>query len=253
MKDRQTGQTVQNLDLLERRVARYWDERSLAFGAKRLQELAGANASRWTALFREKLPPRTLRILDIGTGAGFFAILLAREGHDVTGIDMSSGMLAQAARNSALYGVKPVFRKMNALAPDFAPESFDAIVSRNLTWTLPDVMEAYRNWKTLLKPGGILLNFDSDNGTVQYKHSQDGQGIHADVPDRLLQECTRIRDAMRISGHRRPAWDVSFLRSLGFAVIWDENVAPRVYVDKKLVYDQIPLFGLYAVKEQEKP
>ncbi|MDY2869726.1 MAG: class I SAM-dependent methyltransferase [Succiniclasticum sp.] len=250
--------TIQNkeqasaFDQLEQRVERYWDERSEAFSKKRRRELVGGNGAQWQALFREKLPAGPLRVLDIGTGAGFFAILLALQGQDVTGIDMSARMLEEAARNSALYGVHPEFRKMNALAPDFPPGQFDAIVTRNLTWTLPDVMEAYRNWQRLLKPGGILLNFDSDNGVLHYGRSQGARDIHGDVSDRLLQECTEIRDAMRISGHRRPAWDIAFLRSLGFTVTWEENVAPRVYVDTELVYDAVPLFGIYAVKGSGK-
>lgn len=119
--------TIQNkeqagaFDQLEQRVERYWDERSEAFSKKRRRELVGGNGAQWQALFREKLPAGPLRVLDIGTGAGFFAILLALQGQDVTGIDMSARMLEEAARNSALYGVHPEFRKMNALAPDFPP------------------------------------------------------------------------------------------------------------------------------------
>ena len=34
-----------------------------------------------------------LDILDIGTGPGFFSCILSEEGHNVTGIDQSPGML----------------------------------------------------------------------------------------------------------------------------------------------------------------
>ena len=46
-----------------------------------------------------------LRILDVGTGPGFFACILSEEGHDVTAIDNSDGMLKQAVSNAAMLGV----------------------------------------------------------------------------------------------------------------------------------------------------
>ena len=49
--------------------------------------------------FRRYLPQgRPLRILDVGTGTGFFAFLLAAEGHCVTGIDLTPGMVEEARR-----------------------------------------------------------------------------------------------------------------------------------------------------------
>ena len=48
---------------------------------------------------------------------------------------------------------------MNAEELTFAPESFDVIVSRNLTWNLHDPKKAYQSWERVLKSGGLLLNF----------------------------------------------------------------------------------------------
>ena len=41
----------------------------------------------------------------------------------------------------------------------FADESFDVVISRNLTWTLPDVKSAYREWVRVLKKGGHTFEF----------------------------------------------------------------------------------------------
>lgn len=233
---------------LEERVEAYWDERSAAFSGKRRLELLGENADRWLELLTEKLPRRPLRILDIGTGAGFFAILLAGQGHDVTGIDMSEKMLEEARKNSRLFHQAPRFCRMNAMHPAFEAESFDAVVTRNLTWTLPDVEQAYRAWYRLLRQDGVLLNFDSDNGLLSYRHKRAANDVHADVSDRLLEECTEILDSLAISRNRRPAWDIGCLRKIGFSVTWDADVAPRVHADRNLAYDGVPVFGLYAVK-----
>jgi SAM-dependent methyltransferase len=46
------------------------------------------------------------RILDVGCGTGRHAIELARRGYEVTGVDISAGMLTEASRNSKAAGVE---------------------------------------------------------------------------------------------------------------------------------------------------
>ena len=79
-----------------------------------------------------------MEILDVGTGTGYFAILLSQIGHQVTGIDLTDAMLKEARDNAALYQVHPTFQQMDAQKLAFLDQSFDVVISRNLTWTLPD-------------------------------------------------------------------------------------------------------------------
>lgn len=234
---------------LQSQIETYWDERSADFSKLRLKELAGPCAAAWSKFLTEKIAAdRALRILDIGTGAGFFAILLARMGHQVTGIDMSGDMLHQAKQNVLAAGCRAEFRKMNAQVLDFADQSFDVVISRNLTWTLSDVMTAYREWQRVLKPGGKLLNFDSDYGLMEFTRKDEQKDVHANIRQELVTECNEIKDELRISTHRRPQWDASFLRSLGMQVEVLEDIAPLVRVDENMKFDTLPLFGLIASK-----
>ena len=116
-----------------------------------------------------------LRILDIGTGPGFFPMILAEAGYHVTAIDYTPGMLEKAAENAAKFiGEKSrniEFKRMDAQALEFEDESFDVIISRNLTWNLPHPEMAYKEWLRVLKKGGKLLNFDANwYGSVSYTH-----------------------------------------------------------------------------------
>lgn len=52
-----------------------------------------------------KLPPGS-HILDVGCGTGRHAVELARRGYQVTGVDISSGMLAEAKKGAQKAGVK---------------------------------------------------------------------------------------------------------------------------------------------------
>jgi len=67
-------------------------------------------------------------ILDIGCGTGRHAIELARRGYRVTGVDISSGMLAMARKNATEAGVPVEF--VECAAQSFtASKKYDAVLS----------------------------------------------------------------------------------------------------------------------------
>lgn len=244
-----TKEMLAREEVMEKRIESYWDKRSPAFSDVRRRELDGADAALWQKLLQRYVPQGApLRVLDVGTGAGFFAVLFARLGHEITGVDMSAGMISEAERNLKAFGCRAKLQKMNAQQLDFPAATFDVVVSRNLTWTLPDAMQAYREWHRVLKVGGMLLNFDSDCGETIFSASGDQVSVHAGIGEALLAECNAIKDELRISTHRRPSWDMEILASLGFSVQCDADVAPLVHGDAHLHYDDVPLFGIYARK-----
>jgi SAM-dependent methyltransferase len=114
-------------------------------------------------LLRPLLPPPPADAIDVGTGTGFLALLLADLGHRVTGLDLSEGMLAdgqaiaaaRATAGTATY--PPTFRVGDAMDPPLPPESLDVVANRNVIWTLLDPMRAFRSWWNLLRPGGKIL------------------------------------------------------------------------------------------------
>lgn len=232
------------------RIESYWNERSHAFNDVRLKELSSHNAEAWQKLILQHLPEKKeLRILDIGTGTGFFALLLTKAGHKVTGIDLSGKMIAHAEENARSFAPTASFFKMDAETLAFEDEVFDAVISRNLTWTLPHVAKAYAEWHRVLKDGGILLNFDADYGTTPFTKTETPACVHSGIGNDLLNECTAIKSKLPVSSKARPQWDVQLLMSIGFSDVQVEpNICPLVHRDTDLQYDDIPVFGLYAKK-----
>ena len=232
--------------ILSRRIENYWDERSKDFSKSRRLELEGIDGAAWRNIFKKNLPVgKRLKILDVGTGAGFFAIILSTLGHKVIGIDLSTKMLGEAEKNLRELKLIAEFRKMNAQSLDFADETFDAVVTRNLTWTLSDVKAAYREWHRVLKFGGVLMNFDSDYGEKNFSGEFYTQ---TKVSDAQLNECDAIKNSLSISKSRRPMWDAGFLEGINFSVRLEEDISQAVHKDKRCDYDSVPLFAIYAVK-----
>ena len=237
---------MKDLMTIQSRIEKYWDERSEDFSRVRMIEFNGISAEIWREILTADLPFGELKILDVGTGAGFFAAILSSVGHKVIGVDMSAKMIDAAKKNLHELNLDAEFFKMDAQNLNFDAGTFDAVVSRNLTWTLPDAMQAYREWHRVLKIGGVLINFDSDYGDKNFTRGDNG--AHASVTDEMLDECTAIRNSLRISTHTRPSWDVELLTRLGFKVDCDIDISEKVHVDKNVPYDSIPLFKICATK-----
>ena len=150
---------------LEKRVQRYWTQRSHDFGTVRRNELEDEMGRKWFRELEKHLPENgKLKVLDVGTGTGFFAVLLAQAGHRVEGVDLTPAMLEEARALAAQRGLDITFREMDAQALDYEDGCFDAVISRNLTWTLPDPERAYGQWSRVLKPGGTFFICNEANG-----------------------------------------------------------------------------------------
>ena len=237
------------------RVKNYWTARAHDFASVRVNELHDAISGRWLDEIRSVLPGGgPLDILDVGTGTGYFAILLSRDGHRVTGVDLTPAMLGEARETAEQMGVAPVFLLMDAQALSFDDETFDAVVTRNLTWTLPDPEKAYVEWYRVLRPGGVLVNFDADYARNVRDRNQKESAIspsgvygHTGMTAELARENAEITLAMPAADHERPGWDLELAKKAGFAsCAADPTAGERILRERDL--SDAPLFVVKAKK-----
>ncbi len=245
----------------------YWTQRASGYSEVNKLELSTGQRQKWKRCLRGEIarhfPNRAfaeLRVLEVGTGPGFFAVLLRELGCDVTAIDLTPAMLAEAKENAGALADGIRFMEMNAEALAFAGGSFDAVISRNLTWNLPHPDRAYAEWARVLKPGGLLLNFDANlyaclfNSEAQAAYERDRlKSAEEGVPDQNVGENFDVMEdiARRVplSGVRRPAWDLEKLRGLGLDAEADETVWERVWSEEeKLNFASTPLFLIRGKK-----
>ena len=246
------GKIVNPYDERKERIVSYWEKRSGDFLEHKRAELHSPMSERWLYEIKKQLPQdKNLRILDVGCGAGFFSVLLAKEGYQVTGVDLTPDMVENARTLAAEEKTDCEFLVMDAENLRFADESFDVVISRNLTWTLPDVKSAYREWVRVLKKGGILLNFDANYGLSDFTDLCELPDNHAhqEIGDDMMRECEEIKRQLPISSYSRPAWDLETLGAMKlqeFSV--DLGISSRIYVEKDEFYNPTPMFMLRTCK-----
>lgn len=100
---------------------------------------------------------KDLKILDIGTGTGFLALLLAEMGYNVTGVDWAKSKIQKAKDKAAAQKFQVNFEVQDAETLSFPDDSFDAVVSRHVIWTLADPLKAARDWARVVRLRGKVI------------------------------------------------------------------------------------------------
>ncbi|MFD1358269.1 class I SAM-dependent DNA methyltransferase [Fictibacillus halophilus] len=125
--------------------------------------MADAPYSKWLSFIKNAVSayhPNTIRLLDVGCGTGSIPILLAKEGFEVTGVDLSSNMLMVAKEkaeneNVALSLFQQDMRDLEGLG------SYDCVTilcdSLNYILTEEDVKQTFLSAWNHLEPNGLFL------------------------------------------------------------------------------------------------
>jgi ubiquinone/menaquinone biosynthesis C-methylase UbiE len=136
----------------------------------RLDAQAGSIAGATEALLRAAGIGGPLRVLDLGTGLGHVAFMVADlldPGGSVLGVDQAERLLEVAERRRAAAGVENIeFRQADARTFS-ASERFDAVVARLLLFHLPDRGDVLRRQFDALRPGGTMVIVEFDIGAMR--------------------------------------------------------------------------------------
>ena len=246
----------------------YWNHRYTGYSKVNQKELEGIQRERWKEQLKRLLSGnQTLKVLDIGTGPGFFTIILEELGYTtITGIDVSNKMLEVAKENIQKYGKEHSsiqLIQMDAQNLEFEPESFDIIVSRNLTWNLQNPQQAYSEWLRVLKPYGALFIFDANwysflqneqlekefeakrQKAIEEKLEDYWQGEGVDE-----EKMTWIVQQLPLTYQQRPQWDIDYFSSQeDVSVETEENFGDLVWnYEEQLNYGATPMFCIKVVK-----
>jgi ubiquinone/menaquinone biosynthesis C-methylase UbiE len=245
---------------IKERIEERWNESAQGYDSYIQGELNTFKENAWTELILKDEKRKQLRILDIGTGPGFFSVILSKQGHQVTGIDCTENMVEVAKKNAIVHGVDPKFYVMDSHKLDFEDNSFDLIVSRNVTWTLYNPDNAYKEWRRVLKPEGKLMIFDANwqlfyfdeelkmkvekaQSEYRKKYGEPFESCDEPMPDEFYM-------SLPLSSKLRPEWDKHKLEESGYKNIKiDTDIIDKVYDEKEmLLYGCTPSFKIVATK-----
>jgi SAM-dependent methyltransferase len=99
-------------------------------------------------------------VVDLGSGAGFDAILAARQvgaTGRVIGVDMTPSMLAKARQNAGIMGLDTVeFREGYIEQLPIDDEAVDVVISNGVVNLAPDKEAVFAETYRVLRPGGRL-------------------------------------------------------------------------------------------------
>lgn len=249
------------MDMEAKIIGKRWDYSADGYDQLIQQEFSKELSQKWSGLLTEHAPLETGKVLDVGTGPGFFSILLGRLGWEATGIDCSEKMIEAAQKNAEQAGIRAKYYQMDNHQMDFDDNSFDYIVCRNVTWILYQPEMAFKEWLRVLKPGGRLLYLDAN-----WHYSKDEELNRARLRDeeeyRKLygepvntykgssEDNANFQKVLYFNDIWRPEWDEKHLPEFGYCNVHiTKRVNEQVYnKEKQLLYRSTPLFLVTADK-----
>ena len=251
--------------LTQEQINETWTIRSDNYNKYVCEELATDRPAKWISLIEANAPKnRPLRVLDLGCGPGFFSVILSKAGHQVTGIDGSLRMLSHARENAEKLGVCPELLEGDFAKLPFSDETFDLLISRNVTHTIREHLSVYGEWNRVLKLGGVLLIFDA-NWHLPYQPGpireeairreregleKYGRGFTYDGSYEYIDSTLNPEEFHVFGSAIRPDYDLGVLRQLPFSELsFDRDVTKELWsVKEKDMYGATPLYMLRAVK-----
>ncbi|HEU5069244.1 MAG TPA: class I SAM-dependent methyltransferase [Verrucomicrobiae bacterium] len=140
---------IPNLSAIKARQKATWESGDFGQIARSIENVAEE------FMARQSLRPG-MNTLDVACGTGNLALIAARQGCAVHGIDIAANLLAQARTRAAAEGLNLVLQEADAEALPFADNTFDLAVSMFGVMFTPQPPVATAELWRVTKPGGQI-------------------------------------------------------------------------------------------------
>lgn len=136
-------------------LSRFWDDAATRYEAGHALD----DIPVWQNVLRGFIGSnRDAEIVDVATGTGMIANMLAADGYtDVVGVDISEQMMRIAIDHAREQDRSIPFVYGNAMDLPFSDDTADVVINSRLLWTLSEPEEALREWRRVLRDGGKVI------------------------------------------------------------------------------------------------
>lgn len=101
--------------------------------------------------------PKQCRILEVGCGTGRTACYLAKQGYDVTAVDIMPGMVKKAQKRAKKEKVNVTFLQADVRKLPFAENEFDVVIAESVS-IFTETEKALAEYYRVLKAEGTLYD-----------------------------------------------------------------------------------------------
>ena len=228
---------VQNSELPD--VTRYLDSKSHL----RIDDMQGDYDSYMNLIRKFTAVTPDKKILEIGTGTGWFPILCKRNGLQCKGIEISRQLVDHAIRWGREVGVEPDIELANVEQHDIGDKAYDIVVANSVFEHIEEWRLALRRVYNALRPGGIFLFISTNKySPISHEHRMPFYGW---MPDRMryrfriwlqgpeimklgidFNQFTypQLRRAFRETGFSQIHDRVSFAEPSRFGSVWKQRI-----------------------------
>ena len=139
--------TIPNLEVVKARQKATWESGDFGQIARTIENVAA------DFMARQPLQPGS-RVLDVACGTGNLAVIAARRGCAVSGIDIAGNLIVQARARAAAEGLRIDFKEADAEALPFLGNQFDLVASMFGAMFAPRPSVVAAELLRVTKPGG---------------------------------------------------------------------------------------------------
>lgn len=144
-----TTASTPEMETLKTRLKATWEAGDFAEIAKGIESTAEA--------FVERLNIQPgMKVLDVACGSGNLAVIAAKKGADVTGIDIADNLIEAAKRRAQAEGLNIKFEQGDAEAMPYADDSFDLVMTMFGAMFAPRPDVTVGELIRVCKPGGRI-------------------------------------------------------------------------------------------------
>jgi ubiquinone/menaquinone biosynthesis C-methylase UbiE len=172
-----------------------------------LRHIAGAQV-RGEAL--ASLLPKEGPVLEIGCGTGGLLVAAARLGLPVVGVDIASRWLVVARRRLSDQGLSVPLVAAEAERLPWPDATFHVVVADSVLEHLDDPFSALREWRRVLRPGGLFLTWSPNRFSLATDPHVGLWGVGW-LPRRLVPSYLRLRDCANWAPRTHSAKEASQL------------------------------------------